>query len=262
MGNREVLEKNRKDRIGEVSYNKYGSKMTIVEYKNSNDMTIEFDDGHIRKTDYTSFKDGGVGNPYDKSVCGVGYLGEGEFKTSIGHKHTREYHDWLHMIQRCYNDKNLLARPTYKDCSVCEEWHNFQKFASWHKENYYEVEGELMSLDKDILIKGNRMYSPETCVFVPKRINNLFETKLDNNTSGTRGIYLDKRYNTYSANCGVGNGKRSKHIGSFKTLDEAFLAYKEFKENFIKQVADEYKDRIPQRLYEALYNYKVEINDK
>ena len=58
------------------------------------------------------------------------------------------------------------------------------------------------------------------------------------------------------------NGKRIRHkIGRFDTPEEAFYAYKQFKENYIKEVADEYKDSIPQKLYEAMYRYEVEIDD-
>jgi hypothetical protein len=254
-------EAQRKERLGEINYNKYGSKMTIIDYISSDNISVKFEDGYITNTCYSSFKKGSVSNPYDKTVCSIGYLGEGIYITFKNGKHTREYHDWLHMIQRCYLDKNLLARPTYKDCSVCEEWHNFQNFAKWHKENFYQVDGQSMCLDKDILIKGNKIYSPTTCIFTPKRISNIFEIKTENVT-GIRGVHFDKRYNTYSASCGIGDNKQTKHIGTYKTKEEAFIAYKIFKEAFIKQVADEYKDKIPKALYDAMYRYIVEITDK
>lgn len=68
------------------------------------------------------------------------------------------------MIKRCYNQKCLLKDNTYRGCSVCDEWLNFQNFGEWYDENYYEVPNEVMDLDKDILHKGNKIYSPDNCV--------------------------------------------------------------------------------------------------
>ena len=82
------------------------------------------------------------------------------------------------MLTRCYSDKYKKKKPTYEDCKVYEELLNFQNFAKWDSENYYEIEGETMCLDKDILVKHNKIYSPETCVYVPNTINVLF-TKSD-----------------------------------------------------------------------------------
>ena len=115
-----------------------------------------------------------------------------------------------------------------------------------------------MELDKDTLVKGNKIYSPETCIFVPQRINYLFL-----NSGGSRGLLplgvytVGKKYASRTSK----NGKRSVYLGSFDTPEEAFLAYKTAKEAYIKEVADEYKDKIPKKLYDALYAYTVEITD-
>jgi hypothetical protein len=96
--------------------------------------------------------------------------------------------------------------------------------------------------------------------FCAQKINNLF-TKRDNDRGvHPIGVTLDEessRINKYIASCSV--GKRAvKHIGRFSTIEEAFNTYKTFKENYIKQIADEYKDRIPKKLYDAMYRYEVE----
>lgn len=78
------------------------------------------------------------------------------------------------MLERCYSARYQERKPTYKGCSVCDEWLNYQNFAKWYDDNYYEIKGEIMCLDKDILVKGNKIYSPENCVFVPNYINVLF----------------------------------------------------------------------------------------
>lgn len=78
------------------------------------------------------------------------------------------------MLNRCCSGKLHKRESTYINCKVCDEWLNFQNFSEWFKNNYYEVEGQRMELDKDILNKGNKIYSPNTCIFVPHNINNLF----------------------------------------------------------------------------------------
>lgn len=75
------------------------------------------------------------------------------------------------MLRRCYDKQFQERQPTYKGCIVCEEWYNFQNFAKWFDENYYEIEGEKIALDKDLLKLNNKIYSPSTCCFLPQRIN-------------------------------------------------------------------------------------------
>lgn len=121
-----------------------------------------------------------------------------------------------------------------------------------------------MHLDKDILIKGNKIYSPDTCIFVPQRINKLF-TKCDKNRGNSViGTHHDKN-NKYQANCRLVNPKtgksKNKYLGIYDTELEAFEVYKYYKEKNIKEVADYFKEQIPQKLYDALYNYEVEIDD-
>ena len=150
-----------------------------------------------------------------------------------------------------------MNSPTYRGCLVAEEWHNFQVFAKWFHENYKPEYMQNWHLDKDILVKGNKIYSPETCCFIPVEINLLL-----GKSKSKRGEYpigVIKTKNRYIAV--IGHEKRKIHIGSFLTINEAFIAYKNFKEKCIKEVADKYKDQITAKTYQALYNYKVEITD-
>lgn len=190
-------------------------------------------------------------------VCGVGTFGNGIHKSRC-----KKYDTWRQMLNRCYKNENNKRNYVYEDVLVCDLWLNYQKFGNWYDENYYSVNGEHMSLDKDILVKHNRIYSPETCVFVPKAINCLF-TK-SNKTRGNYPIGVDfhKQKGLFRARCSdFIIGKSNITIGEFETIDEAFNAYKVYKENLIKKVADFYKNYIPQKLYKALYEYKVEITD-
>jgi hypothetical protein len=213
--------------------------------------------GNTVHAPWKHFISGAVKNPYDKSVYEVGYLGEGKYKATINREMTSQYKVWRGMLQRCYDNKFHKKHPSYIGCTVSAEWHNFQIFGEWYDENYYEIKGERIHLDKDILIKGNKIYSPETCVFVPHRINSLF-TKSDAIRGNLPiGVTKDKS-SKYRATCCI---KKQEYIGSFNTEQEAFHVYKQYKENYIKESAEEYKDKIPTRLYEVMKKYVVEIDD-
>lgn len=166
----------KEERLGKTNISNEGCEMKIIEYKNANNIWVEFQDKHRAKvcTTYNNFKKGEVKNPYHPNVYGVGYYGQGKYKSSINGKPTKVYNHWRDMLRRCYDPYYLNKEPTYIDCYVCEEWHNFQNFSEWFYKHYYEIPNERIELDKDILFKGNKIYSPETCILVPQRINTLF----------------------------------------------------------------------------------------
>lgn len=233
--------------------------MTIIKYNSAKDITIQFDNGFIKNTRYHRFKEGAVPSVYDKTVYNIGYLGEGVYEAYINDSFTKSYTKWKSMLQRCYDDKLHVKRPRYKDCAVCEEWHNYQNFAKWFEDNYYEIPGETMCLDKDILIKGNKMYSPDTCVFVPNNINILFEKSNSIRGDLPIGVSFNKRDNNFESSLKI-NG-RKKFLGYYPTIEQAFNVYKLKKEDYIKQMADKYKEYLPNNLYESMYNYEVEVID-
>jgi hypothetical protein len=251
--------RNKTGRIGEIKENTYGSKMEIIEYKKFSDITVKFENGYLIRTNYDSFNKGLVLNPYDRTVFGTGYLGEGDYKGMVDGILTDQYLRWKGVLDRCCDLKFKEKKPTYIDVTVCEEWHNFQNFAKWYDENYYEIEGEKMELDKDILFKGNKLYSPDTCIFTPRIINTLFVKNDKDRTDLPIGVNR-RGLNSYSARCGNGFEK-DINLGTFKTVESAFYAYKQCKEEVIQAYADKYKNKIPLKLYEAMYNYKVEIDD-
>ena len=250
------------DRTGEEKNNNFGSIIKITRYKNKRDIDVYFPeyDWTAENRQYGEFEKGTVRCPYEPRVYNKGYLGEGCYKTKIDNntKHTDQYTKWKGMLERCYDYKYSLKHPTYIGCEVCKEWLNFQNFAIWYDENYYEIPSETMALDKDILLKRNKVYSPETCIFAPQTINALF-IKSDKNR-GHLPVGVSKEHKKYSAQC-CNTSETNRRIGAYPTPEEAFQAYKEFKEAYIKQVADKYKDHIPDKLYIALYNYEVEYDD-
>lgn len=254
------------DKTGEESINNFGSKIVIVNYRKYSDIDVYFPEYNwtFKNAHYSSFKKGNVKCPYEQRYYEIGYFGEGKYKVSENGKTTRYFNAWYNMLKRCYSEKYYNKNLTYTNCEVDEDWLNFQNFAKWYKENYYEIEGEQMELDKDILCKHNKIYSPETCIFVPHGINALFTKSDKTRGDSCIGTYHRKNYK-YQAYCRMINPKTGKskreHLGFYNTQEKAFEIYKYYKERNIKDVADYYKDVIPQKLYNALYEYEVEIND-
>ena len=183
------MNKNKENRTGEAFISTSSQVFKIIEYINCNNCTIQFEDGYILHNQiYKYIKIGYVFNPYFKTYYGIGFLGEGKYNTR---KDVKGYTTWVNMFRRCYDIKVQERQPTYKDAIVCEEWYNFQNFAEWFENNY--VEG--WHLDKDILVKGNKIYSPETCCFVPRDINNLFLLRKNNRGDYPIGVKKPKKEN-------------------------------------------------------------------
>lgn len=249
------------DRTGETIENNQGLIMKIIRYGNNRDIDVEFEDGFVVKNRiYQDFKKGEIKNLYYPEVYGVGYIGSGEYNSGVNGRQTEEYQKWSHMLTRAYNPYYINKYPTYKDAIVCSEWHNFQNFAKFYNENVWSE--DCTYLDKDILIKNNKVYSPETCILVDNRINVLFIKSDSKRGKLPIGVSYHKSSGSYVAQCNE-EGFR-KHLGCFTTPLEAFLAYKSFKENYIKEVADEYFEKYPKfpyKLLQAMYEYEVSIND-
>lgn len=177
----------------------------------------------------------------------------------VGHGNTRifEYTTWCNMLKRCYSEVNLKIDTSYEDKYVCEDWLNFPTFYKWCQEVEHKEKG--WHLDKDLLVKGNKVYGPETCVFIPPRINGLI-LKCDSHRGDLPvGVHFDKSRLKYKVTCQ--NEFDKQYQKRFHNLEEAFLCYKTEKERVIKVIADQYKDRIDPRAYQALINYTVEITD-
>ena len=167
---------------------------------------------------------------------------------------------WNDMQTRCYNAKYHKRSPEYEECSICQEWlEDKEKFFQWVEENYYSVGDESMDLDKDILVKGNKVYSPDTCVFVPHSINTLFLSCKGKRGKYPIGVYYDSDKKKYCANVNV-NSECIK-LSVKNTPEEAFEEYKRHKEALIIVTADKYKKYIPSKAYNAMLNWKVEITD-
>lgn len=250
---------NKINRLGEESVNMQGYKMKIIRYDRVDDMDIQFEDGTVVSGWYNIFKNGKMLNHNHPSVYGVGVFGYGDYDSK---KDKRAYDIWRHMINRCYNDKTKEKLPTYNGCLVSDEFLNFQTFAKFYYENKWTDDLVLIP-DKDILCHNkNKIYSRDTILFVDNRINVLFTKRGNSRGDLPIGVQFSKIHNKFKAGCS--QGAKTKHIGLYNTPEEAFCAYKEFKEKYIKQIADEYREKylsFPQKLYDAMYSYQVFITD-
>lgn len=236
--------------IGDVFITKQGCKLKVIEYKNNSNVLIEFQDNFkyrklVRKRHVL---DGLIKNPYHKSVVDIGYVGVGRFLTSIKGKATVEYSTWTAMIQRCYSKEIQKKCPTYEDCTVCDEWHNFQNFAEWYtSQEHYELGYEI---DKDLLIEGNRIYSPDTCVLAPKELNSLLNKQEKARGKYPIGVCFDRNKNKFLASVRM-NGKQV-YLGRYENPHEAAEVYQKAKKQYILKKALEWKDQIDERLFDAL----------
>lgn len=176
----------------------------------------------------------------------VGFVNEDE-------QISKTYSVWTQMIDRCYSSKRQEKQPTYVGCTVCEEWKYFSNFKKWFDENY--IEG--FQLDKDILVEGNKIYSPNTCVFVPPQINNLL-LQQKTNKSLPNGV-SKRKSGTFLAQ--IGKYGKVYNIGCFNTVEEASIAYTKAKSEYIFEVANKFYDEglirenLRERLFAIAYKY-------
>ena len=248
-----------KDCVGKVCKSLNSGDFKILKYNDSYNVEIQF-----LKTEYETvarlghIKSGSVKDPYSPSVYGVGITGV-KYPITINCVHTKEYDLWNGMLRRCYSNTLKKKYPTYIDCEVSDKFKSYEYFYEWcHKQIGFSNKD--WNLDKDLLIKGNKVYSENSCVFIPKEIN-LMLIKCD----ASRGEHLigvcwHKKDNAFVAKVAKNKGKR-EYLGFFKTEIEAFNAYKQAKENFIKEQANKWKSQIDERAYLALINYEVHIDD-
>lgn len=254
--------KYREKYVGMHHVNNQGETMKIVEYLSSNNILVEFEDGTIVNASVRNFKAGAVKNPNSPSVFGVGVVGV-KYPINKNGKIIREYTVWHGMLERCYSErsKHNPRNRTYKDCVVDKGWLYFPNFYEWihSQDNYDKWRLGGYSIDKDIIKKGNTVYSKEYCCLVPSYINNLFTKH-----GAARGKYpIGVLKGPYSFEVRVICMEKKYHLSGFDSEESAFNEYKRIKEEIIKQRAsDEYANgRITKRCFDAMMSYCVEITD-
>ena len=241
---------------GKVYKTNNSGNCVIISYKNSTDVTVRFLDKYkyTVKTKLHDLRSDAVRNPYYPSVKGVGYMGEGKYKTrdKTGKK-SKVFQTWAGMMERGYCQKFKNKYPTYSDCSVHPDWHNFQVFAEWYVNHKFFGLG--YELDKDIIVKGNTIYSADTCTLVPRDINSLFGNKRSSRGDYPQGVNLHKATGKFRASLSCNN--KNKHLGEFTTPEEASAVYVEAKEAHVREVGMKWEGRIEPRAFEALMKWTV-----
>ena len=155
------------------------------------------------------------------------------------------YSTWTCMLQRCYYSKCQEKYPTYKGCSVSEEWLTFSNFKRWMEKQDWEG----LQLDKDLLVEGNKVYSPETCVFISGMLNRFFISSDASRGKYMLGVYWNKETGKFKSQCRNPFTKKNEHLGYFDTELEAHLAWKEKKNELAQRYATKQTD---ERVIEAL----------
>lgn len=193
-----------------------------------------------------------------KLVYGVG-INDGTYKAYINNISVQQYKFWTRMLERCYSKKIHDKYPTYVGCTPSANFIYYTYFYEWCIDQVgFSNKG--WNLDKDILIKGNKLYSEDTCVFVPQDINKLFTKTNALRGNCPIGVSYNTRDEVYETSVSMGQNKNHR-LGCFDNPIDAFYVYKKAKENYIKQVAEKYKSEIDIRVYAAMMNYEVEITD-
>ena len=250
---------NYKDCVGKVCKSLNSGDFKILKYNGATDVEIQFlNTGFEMVVQLGHIKSGEVKDPYAPSVCGVGITGS-KYPSTINGVKTKECALWTNMLVRCYSDTYQKKKPTYKDCKVSDKFKSYEYFYEWCNQQIgFGVEG--WQLDKDLLVKGNKVYSEDICVFIPVEINTLLIKREASRGKHLIGVCWCNKSKAFVARVSKNKGKQ-EHLGSFKTEIEAFNAYKQAKEYFIKEQANEWKGKIDERAYNALMNYEVNIDD-
>ncbi len=254
---------NYKGCVGKVFKSKSSGDFKVLKYNDRANVEIQFlKTGFEMVARLSHIRNGKVKDPYSPSVCGVGIVGI-KYPISEGGVITKEYDLWQSMLRRCYSDVSKKQRPTYEGCEVSDKFKSYEYFYEWCNEQIgfdNDSNGNPFQLDKDLLVKGNKVYSESTCVFIPREINQLLIKCTASRGEHLIGVYWSKTANAFVARVSRNKGC-SEHLGLFNTELEAFKAYKTAKEAFVKEQANKWKGKIDDRAYEALMSYKVEITD-
>ena len=241
--------------VGKVFKLNAGGSCTVVSFENRQNIIVEHNDEFkfLSSVEFAQLKRGTVKNPYTKSVCGVGYLGDGCYKSQYQGVVSETYQVWRGIVQRCYSRRKHLINPTYLGCTMSLDWLNFQNFAEWYEGNSFYGLG--YEVDKDILVKGNKVYSAETCCLIPPIINAsvVYPTPKNGSSLGV----TERKGRKRSFEVYIREGGEKSYLGAYSTEEEAFGVYKKSKERYLKCLAESWRGRVSEEVYKALINWEV-----
>lgn len=237
--------------------NNFG-EFTIIDYKDSRNVVIEFiNTKFVTTAKMSNVIKGAVKDKSVPTVLGVGFVGE-KYKTWVDGKALKQYVIWKGVLERCFDKRFHKKQPTYAGCTISENFKHYERFYEWCA-NQKGSDREDFFLDKDLLVKGNKEYSENVCVFVSKEINNFLT--LRGNHRGAYPLGVSKKAGRCEYYSQISIDKELKFLGKFETPEQAFYVYKQAKEQQAKDLAEKWKGSIDARAYNALLNYTVNIED-
>ena len=224
----------------------------IYNYITSKECYITFDDEFNTKvkTRMSEIRRKEIRNPNHKTLRGIGFIGQGEYKAC-----GKAYSTWSGMFERAYSDRYHLKKPTYIGVTVGSEWHNYQNFAEWYEKHYNPETMQGWYLDKDILVPGNKTYAPEFCCFIPPSISSIFVNMVKSKKGLPRGVSeIDGGYQVAMQKYGKQN-----YIGYYKTIEEASSAYMKAKKDYLKEVSEKWRGILSDKICDAIKNYDISL---
>ena len=241
-----MLKKYCRKHIGYVGKTNEGYTIKVIDGGSKKSyVTIQIEDW-INEVVFTSVKKGEVKYPYHPSVCNTGYIGVGKYSTKT---HKKVYGRWHSMLYRCHNPNEIQRLSTYAEVTICVKWYNFQNFAKWYEENY-PTDGEEYDLDKDLLQGESKIYSPDTCIFIPHKLNTFMTNAQSNNASGYTGVYWNKQKKRWTTQMFINN--KHKHLGHFKNIEDASNTYKRARAERAEIFKELYSSKYPKHILDRI----------
>lgn len=248
--------------LGKVLKSKNFGAFKVVDVESSKNITVEFlETGYRKSVEIKEVKTGSIKDPYKPTIFGVGFSGEKyplSFHADGKCVNTPEYERWMGMLRRCYSESERHKNPTYKGCTVSENFKSYEFFYEWYNQQIGCDQN--WCLDKDLLVKGNKHYSEDLCLLLPYEINNAFTKTNKLRGKHPVGVHWCNTKKVFVAQVNRGGGKQD-YFGQYSIPEEAFQAYKVAKEGYLKELAEKWRGKIDDRAYQAMLNYEVEITD-
>lgn len=251
----------REDFVGKTFNSRCFGSFTIIKHERSDKVEIQFENtGGINTATLYHIKRGSVTDLLAKTSYGVGYIGYGYNRNCEVSRNLLKI--WSGVLQRSFDPLWKDRYEWYRNTTCAEEFLCASDFINWAKSqvgfNSVDEFGKKFAIDKDLLGKGRDLYSPETCAFIPREINNLLISVKKEDSCLPIGVTA-VRDGKYRARISINN--KEVYLGIFNTPEEAFIAYKFAKESHIKDVAEKWRGEVDERVYEILLKYKVENID-
>lgn len=242
--------------VGSIYKTKSFGDVKVINYKNAFNVDVVFErTGTVASFEAGHIRSGNIKDPMHPTVYGFGFIGIGVHKAHENRKSDWKYQCWKNMIKRCYGNDNDKTSPTYVDCTVCDEWRNYQNFAEWCIYNEPSSNHDFF-IDKDLKKLGNKVYSPDNCLFVSRLVNNFLTDRRARRGKYKIGASFCNRERKIIGNCRNPITGKQVYLGRFSNDDDANRAWVLAKSKFAIELSmmEENKD-----VAQYLVNYSESI---